>query len=225
MDSSLQSRVQMMMLQIVPFFMAVVFHEFGHGWMAKRFGDRTATDAGRLTLNPLAHIDPIGTIAIPVLNMITGIPLLFGWAKPVPINPSRFTNYRSGLLWVSLAGPIANVIMAFVCAFGFALLNRYLPESFGLSEPIVSMSIIAVQINFGLALFNLIPIPPLDGGKVLESFLSYNATQKLRVVEGYSFFILVGLLWSGALSFLSGPIIILSKLFLTFATIAVSHLP
>src|SRR5690606_13523884 len=106
MDSSgFELRIQQMMIQIVPFFAAIVFHEFAHGWMAKRWGDTTATDAGRLTLNPVAHIDPIGTVAIPVMNMITGIPLLFGWAKPVPINPSRFKKYRPGLFWVSLAGP------------------------------------------------------------------------------------------------------------------------
>jgi Zn-dependent protease len=225
MSPDLQTRVQQMMLQIVPFFLAIVFHEFGHGWAAKKFGDRTATDAGRLTLNPISHIDPIGTLAIPMLNMITGIPLLFGWAKPVPINPSRFSNYRKGLFWVALAGPLANVLLASVCAFAWAIFYRYMPTDFALADPITQMAVAAVQINFALAIFNLLPIPPLDGSRVLESFLSYNGTQKLKVIEGYSFFILIGLLWTGALSFLSGPIIHLSRLFLTLAGMTISAIP
>ena len=225
MNGDLETRVRMMMIQIVPFFLAIVFHEFGHGWVAKRWGDRTATDAGRLTLNPLAHIDPIGTVAIPILNMVTGIPLLFGWAKPVPINPARFRHYRRGLFWVSVAGPMSNILLATVCAFLFALFARYVPESFSLHEPLINMAYFAVQINFGLALFNCLPIPPLDGGKILESFLSYDATQKLRMLERYSFFILLGLLWTGALSFLGGPIIALTQGLLVLATQAVSFLP
>ena len=153
--------------------------------------------------------------------MITGIPLLFGWAKPVPINPSQFSNYRKGLFWVSLAGPLTNIILSLFCALLFAVGQRYLPPTFELSEPLVKMAIIGVQINIGLAIFNCLPIPPLDGSKVLESFLGHAATQKLRVVEGYSFFILIALLWSGALTFLSAPIIALSQFFLTTAMVIV----
>lgn len=206
MDPTLVERVQQMTIQIVPFFMAIVFHEFGHGLVAKIWGDNTATDAGRLTLNPIVHIDPIGTLAIPMINMITGIPLLFGWAKPVPINPTRFRHYRQGLFWVSIAGPGINVIVGFFSAILFGVFYKYVTPDFSLYEPLLKMMIAAININFALALFNLLPIPPLDGSKVLESFLNYNGTQVLKQFERYSFFILIALLWSNALSFLNGPI-------------------
>jgi len=215
--SSFESRIQMMSLQLVPFFMAIVIHEFGHGWMARKWGDNTAFDSGRLTLNPIAHVDPIGTLAIPLLNMITGIPLLFGWAKPVPINPNRFRKYRPGLFWVSVAGIIANFIMAALCALSFAALIRFMPEDFFLTRPLILMAQFGVGVNFAIALFNLLPIPPLDGSKVIESFLSYEATRKMQALERYSFFILIALLWSGALSVLQGPIQWLSTVFLTTA--------
>lgn len=216
-NAALIERVQQMTIQIVPFFMAIVFHEFGHGLAAKLWGDRTATDAGRLTLNPLAHIDPIGTVAIPVLNMVTGIPLLFGWAKPVPINPTRFRKYRAGLFWVSLAGPGTNIVIGFFAALIFGALYKFVPPDFSLYEPIMRMAIAAIQINFALALFNLLPIPPLDGAKIIESFLNYNGTQILRQLERYSFFILIALLWSNALSFLGGPISVLTHFALNFS--------
>jgi Zn-dependent protease len=206
MDHSFNERVQQMLIQIVPFFMAIVFHEFGHGFIAKQWGDNTASDAGRLTLNPIVHIDPIGTVLIPVINIVTGIPLLFGWAKPVPINPSRFRKYRQGLFWVSLAGPATNIIMAFLSAFFLCAFVKWAPEDFSLYRPIAMMAMVGIQLNFVLALFNLFPLPPLDGGKILESFLSASATQVLRSVERYSFFILIALLWSGAFQILSGPV-------------------
>lgn len=210
MDFALAERVQQMTIQIVPFFMAIVFHEFGHGLIAKVWGDDTATAAGRLTLNPLVHVDPIGTVAIPMINMVTGIPLLFGWAKPVPINPSRFRKYRQGLFWVSIAGPGINVFVGFVSALAFGVFYKYVTPEFALYEPLLKMMIASIQINFALALFNLLPIPPLDGSKILESFLSYDGTQMLRQVERYSFFILIALLWSNALSFLNGPITLMT---------------
>ncbi|MBS1961533.1 MAG: site-2 protease family protein [Bdellovibrionales bacterium] len=212
MDSSFAERIQMMTIQIVPFFMAIVLHEFGHGLVAKMWGDRTATDAGRLTLNPLAHVDPIGTVAIPMINMITGIPLLFGWAKPVPINPTRFRKYRPGLFWVSVAGPGTNIITGFLAALVFGVFYKYVTPEFSLYEPLLKMMVAGIQINFALALFNLLPLPPLDGAKILESFLGYNASQMLQQVERYSFFILIALLWSNALVFLNGPISFLTHL-------------
>ncbi len=212
-------RVQQMLIQIVPFFMAIVFHEFGHGFVAKMWGDRTATDAGRLTLNPLVHIDPIGTVAIPIINMVTGIPLLFGWAKPVPINPTRFRKYRQGLFWVSMAGPGTNFIIGFFSALMFGAFVKFVPQDFSLFEPIYKMMIAAIQINFALGLFNLLPIPPLDGAKILESFLGYNATQMLRQAERYSFFILIALLWSNALAFLGIPITFLTHLALDVSSV------
>lgn len=216
--SGFEVRVQQMMIQIVPFFLAIVFHEFGHGWMAKRWGDNTATDAGRLTLNPLVHIDPIGTVLIPVVNMVTGIPLLFGWAKPVPINPNRFRKYRPGLFWVSFAGPGSNLILGTASAFFFAALYKFVPSTFFLAEPLQKMAIASIQINFALAFFNLLPLPPLDGAKLLESVTGPQVSQMLAQLERYSFFILLALLWSGALSFLTGPIIAMTQFALMIAT-------
>lgn len=210
---SYQERIQMAFLQIVPFFMAIVFHEFGHGWMAKKWGDRTAVDSGRLTLNPAAHIDPIGTLLIPLFNMVTGIPLMFGWAKPVPINPTRFRNYRKGLFWVSVAGPSANILLAFLTAFTLVAFMRWLPDTFIFYKELIGMTKVAVQINLALAFFNLLPLPPLDGARMVESFLGYNATQKMRVLESYSFIILMVLLWSGVLDFLGGPILYFANFF------------
>lgn len=214
---SFEQRLQMMSLQLVPFFMAIVFHEFGHGWMAKKWGDNTAYDSGRLTLNPVPHIDPIGTLLIPIMNMVTGIPLLFGWAKPVPINPSRFRKYRPGLFWVALAGPGANVLLAAISALVFAALYKFAPKDFFLSEPLTNMAMIGVQINFALAIFNLLPLPPLDGGRIIESQLSYNAAQKFSMLQQYSFFILLALLWTGALRIFSAPIMYMTNLFVTGA--------
>lgn len=217
--SGFDARLQQMTIQIVPFFMAIVFHEFGHGIAAKYWGDNTAKDAGRLTLNPIPHIDPIGTVAIPMINMVTGIPLLFGWAKPVPINPSRFRKYRPGLFWVSLAGPGANVLIALISAVMLGFFLRFIPETFSLHEPIIRMMGAAIQINFALALFNLLPLPPLDGSKILESFMNYNGTQFMRQIEQYSFFILLGLLWFNVLSFLNGPITFLTHRALALAQV------
>jgi Zn-dependent protease len=212
-----QARLQMMTIQIVPFFAAIVFHEFGHGWMAKKWGDRTATDAGRLTLNPIAHIDPIGTVMIPMLNMITGFPFFFGWAKPVPINPNRFRKYRPGLFMVSLAGPFSNILLAFVSAIGLIAFIRFSSPDFALREPLQEMLKVGVQINFMLAFFNLLPLPPLDGAKIVESFSGPGVSQAMAQLERYSFFILLGLLWFNLLSFLETPVVQSSNFAITVA--------
>ncbi|MFN7685398.1 MAG: site-2 protease family protein [Oligoflexia bacterium] len=213
--------IQRLALQIVPFFMAVIFHEVAHGWVANQWGDSTAKDQGRLTFNPMPHLDVVGTVILPVLMMSTGSGLLFGWAKPVPIDPSRFRKFRPGLFWVSAAGPLMNFLLATVSAFGFALMNRFLPESFSLSEPLVGMAYISVSLNFSLGIFNLLPIPPLDGSKIIESFLSYTALRKYEALAQYGFWILLALLMTGALSILSSPITFLTRLVLGFAISAV----
>lgn len=197
---------------MIPFMMAVIMHEFGHGWMAKYWGDTTARDAGRLTLNPLPHIDPIGTVLFPLVNMFTGIPLLIGWARPVPINPTRFRKYRPGLFWVSLAGPGMNFIMGFIAAIVLCLMAVFVPKDFYYFEPLFLMAKAAISLNFALGVFNLIPLPPLDGSKVVESFLSYHANQKYQMISQYSFWILMGLMFTGALSILHYPIQFMSEL-------------
>ena len=205
-------RLQMLSIQMVPFIMAVVFHEVAHGFVAHRWGDNTAKDAGRLTLNPLPHMDPIGTVLFPLINMLSGMNLLFGWARPVPINPSRFKKYRQGLFWVSLAGPGMNFILAIFSAAVFCGINRWVPETFYLFEPLVAMAFVSVSLNYALGIFNLIPLPPLDGSKVVQSFLSIKAAQKYESLARYSFFILMGLLLTGAFTVLSYPITFCTKL-------------
>jgi Zn-dependent protease len=196
---------------MIPFLGAIVFHEVAHAFVARRHGDRTAEDMGRLTLNPVPHIDPIGTLVFPAINMLTGIPILFGWAKPVPINYNALKPFRSGLFFTSLAGPAANAILAVVSAFFLVLLSVVLPPDFYLSEPLRGMAFAGIQINFALGIFNLIPLPPLDGSKMVESFLSFNATRQYEKLQSYSFFILLALLWSGGLNVLAGPITYLSN--------------
>lgn len=217
-------RIQMLAIQFVPFIMAVVFHEYAHGFVANRWGDSTAKAAGRLTLNPIPHLDPIGTILFPLINMLSGINLLFGWARPVPINPSRFKKYRPGLFWVSLAGPGMNVLLAFASAVFFCAIRLWVPEDFYLYEPLVAMAYVSVSLNYALGIFNLIPLPPLDGSKIVQAFLSYNATRKYEAIGQYSFFILMALLLTGAFSVLAYPIRLCTDLTL-FLVASVFRLP
>ncbi len=206
MDSSFIERIQMMAVQAVPFIMAIVFHEYAHGFVANRWGDPTAKDAGRLTLNPVPHIDPIGTLLFPAMNILLGINLLFGWARPVPINPARFRKYRAGLFWVSLAGPGMNFLLGMLSGLIFCAINKWVPTTFYLFEPLVAMTYVSISLNYALGIFNLIPLPPLDGSKIVESFLSYEATRKYEALSRYSFLILLGLLWFGAFRVLNAPI-------------------
>ncbi len=212
----LTDRLRMALIQMIPFIGAIVFHEVGHAYIAKRHGDNTAKDLGRLTLNPIPHIDPVGTLLFPMLNMITGIPLMFGWAKPVPINYQKLKPYRRGLFLVSVAGPAANVILAFAAAFAFVAIALFAPHDFYLYEPLHGMCAAAIQINFMLALFNLIPLPPLDGSRMIEAFMTVEQSKQFEKLQSFSFIILLALFWTGALSFLTGPINRLSDLFVQF---------
>jgi len=205
-----QSIVQNIAIFSVPFVMAVVLHEVAHGWVANRFGDSTAQRAGRITLNPLPHLDLIGTVILPLFMLISQSPILFGWARPVPINPQSFSNYRKGLFWVSLAGPAMNFILAIFGAFAFVALQKWVPENFILYVPLSLMAYTTVALNFVLGLFNLIPLPPLDGSKMLESFLGHKGTQWLRTVERYSFYILIALLMTGVLRVIFYPVHLLT---------------
>ncbi len=213
----LQEGIQRLGYQFVPFLLAVVGHEFGHGLVANYWGDTTAKDSGRLTLNPVPHIDPIGTLLFPIINMLSGINILIGWAKPVPIDPRRFRKYRPGLFWVAFAGPLANAVMAFGCAFSLCLMVRFAPQDFFFFKEFATMFQMGIYLNFGLGIFNLIPLPPLDGSKIIESFLSYPMAQKYEKLGQYSFFILIALMMSGVLKYLSPPIMALSNITLSFA--------
>lgn len=175
-------------LSILVLLFSVILHEVMHGLVALKFGDRTAQERGRLTLNPLPHIDLFGTILLPALLILTGSPILFGWAKPVPVNPLNFTNIKRGEFFVSLAGILSN--------FGLATLAALLYHLLSSSAPLILLSVLkfATMINLVLGVFNLFPIPPLDGSKVLLSQLPYNLAREYQKLEPYGFLILVVLM-------------------------------
>lgn len=178
-------------LSIVILLFSVIVHEVMHGVVAKKFGDHTAERAGRLTLNPLPHIDLFGTILLPALLIMTGSPILFGWAKPVPVNPLNFKNIRKGELLVSAAGILANFGLAILAAIIYHILNA-LPQTF----PYLLGSLLrfTVLINLVLGIFNLFPIPPLDGSKVLLSQLPYKLAKEYQKLERFGILILLILL-------------------------------
>lgn len=178
-------------LSIVILLFSVIVHEVMHGYVAKRFGDRTAEHAGRLTLNPLPHIDLFGTILLPALLIISGSPILFGWAKPVPVNPLNFSNIRKGELMVSAAGILANFGLAITATIIYHILNA-LPQTF--PALLGSLLRFTVLINLVLGIFNLFPIPPLDGSKVLLSQLPLHLARSYQKIEPYGFLILIILL-------------------------------
>ncbi len=170
---------------IVILLFSIIVHEVMHGLVALKFGDHTAQNAGRLTLNPLPHIDPIGSILVPLSLLLLSSPVLFGWAKPVPVNPFNFTNIRKGELYVSAAGIMGNFGLAIVAALLFHLaniFNIYL---------LMSLAIVAIKINLVLALFNLLPIPPLDGSKIVVAFLPARMAISYQKIERYGLLILV----------------------------------
>lgn len=183
---------------IIILLFSVILHEVMHGYVALKFGDHTAEHAGRLTLNPIPHIDLFGTILLPALLIFTGSPILFGWAKPVPVNPLNFTNLRKGELFVSGAGILANFGLALLAALIFQILNT-LPQQF--PAFVGNILTFAVLINLVLGLFNLLPIPPLDGSKILISQLPYNLARSYQRIEPYGFLILLILLTTGMLGF------------------------
>ncbi len=167
------------------FLMAIVIHEAAHAWMANKFGDPTAKNEGRLTLNPAAHYDPMGTVFFPLLAAFTNFAMI-GWARPVPIEVRNFKNYRAGLFWVSFAGPLSNLILGTLSAFVLALIATKVHagwEYYGISIRILRFS---VYINFILAAFNLIPLPPLDGSKMVSSFLKGHALRKYEDLARYT---------------------------------------
>ncbi len=188
-----------------PLLFALTFHEFAHGFIAYRLGDPTARDAGRLTLNPLKHLDPLGTIAFFFIK--------FGWAKPVPVNPRYFQNPKKDMLWVALAGPVTNLALAVISAIltkGIWLLATILPYSSGVEAilvPLNSMLIASVWINLVLCIFNFLPIPPLDGSRILMGLLPNNLALSYMRIERFGFIIIIVLAFSGVLSKVIVPVI------------------
>ncbi len=179
--------------RIVVVLLILPLHEFAHGWMAKRCGDDTAEASGRLTLNPVSHMDPFGTI----LLILTG----FGWAKPVPINPARMNHPRSGVIWTSLAGPFSNLLAAFVGTVGMQIVYPFYYLNGGTILYTLYLFFQSfVTVNLSLALFNLVPVPPLDGSKVLISLLPYRQSMWLQQHSQLLSIVLLVLVLFGALS-------------------------
>ncbi|MDX8409080.1 MAG: site-2 protease family protein [Mariprofundales bacterium] len=189
----------------LPVLAAIILHEIAHGRMADLLGDDTARRAGRLTLNPLAHVDPIGTIAIPLLLLVMQAPFLFGYAKPVPVNFMRLRRPKQDMVWVALAGPVTNLLLALTSALLLTAATHLPPW---VAEPLAMMCQASIIINLVLCIFNLIPLPPLDGGRVLVGLLPYRLAAAVSHIEPFGFVIIIALLLSGLLPPLLGPPVI-----------------
>lgn len=211
------SIVQKIIIWAIPVIFAITAHEVAHGWVALKLGDRTAQMLGRLTLNPIKHIDPIGTILIPAVLLMMG-GFVFGWAKPVPVTYQNLRNPKTDMAWVALAGPMANLVMTIIWAFAAKIGFGLLQSDVALGEPMLLMGVAGVLINSMLMMLNLLPLPPLDGGRILVSLLPGPLSWQVSRIEPYGFFILVGLLYLGVISMLllpmmSGFISMLAMLF------------
>ncbi len=203
--------IQRIAISLPPVLLALTLHELAHGYVALRFGDQTARWAGRLTLNPIKHMDPVGTMLI-LFGMITRAPVI-GWAKPVPVNPYNLRHPHTDMIWVALAGPAMNLLLATVSALAL----RWFPGpewwadsplALSLMRPLAFMLNASVWINVGLAIFNLIPIPPLDGSRVLSGILPSRHAIAFSQLEPYGFIILLVLFMSGALQHVIYPLIL-----------------
>ncbi|WP_373753579.1 site-2 protease family protein [Neisseria weixii] len=191
------------LLAVLPVLLAITVHEAAHGYAARYWGDHTAEQMGRLTLNPLAHIDPIGTVVVPaVLFFTTGF--MFGWAKPVPVIPRNFRDTRLGMRTVAIAGPLSNLVMAF--GWGLvAVAAVYAPESY--QFPMSKMAQFGISINAVLFVLNMLPVPPLDGGRFVDSFLPAKQSIQYRKIEPYGTWIILILLMTGVLWTVIGPMV------------------
>jgi len=188
----------------IPVIFAITVHEVAHGWVANKLGDGTAKMLGRLTLNPIKHIDPIGTIVVPIaMVLMTGF--AFGWAKPVPVNTQNFRQPRRDMAIVAVAGPLANVVMAIMWVFFLKL--AALVSDVNIAKGLIAMGNAGIIINLVLFIFNLFPIPPLDGSKVLAGIVPPPVSDILDKIEPYGFFIVMGLLYFGVLNTIMNPII------------------
>ncbi len=202
---------------------AITIHEASHAWSAQRFGDPTAAAMGRVSLNPLAHIDPIGTVILPLLLVITGAPA-FGWAKPVMVNPRNLRHPRRDNLWISFAGPAANLTAATVCLLLILLVKAFRPDTIAFLaaflgrqqrfsagiyplEGLVLVLFYFILVNTYLAVFNLIPVPPLDGSGILGGLLSYQAAAAYDRIRPYGFIIVLGLIMLGVLDVVIRPVL------------------
>lgn len=204
--------IQQVVIAVIPIILAVILHEVSHGYVAFKLGDPTAKMMGRLTLNPISHIDVFGTIILPILLLIT-TGFVLGYAKPVPINPYNFRNPKRDMAISAAAGPITNLLLAFVSVlvFNHILSPLYYnsPETItnAVILPLAKIMEVSIQINIILAVFNMIPIPPLDGGRVLIGLLPHRYAYTVAKIEPYGFIIVIALLMTGILGHVVSPVI------------------
>jgi Zn-dependent protease len=200
----IEQLIQTVAIGAIPVLFAITLHEAAHGYVARHFGDMTADKAGRISLNPLHHIDPVGTILLPLLTLWMG-GILFGWAKPVPVNFAALRHPKKDMLWVAIAGPASNLVMA----LGWALVYKMglmFPENY-FAGPLLGMAQIGIQINVVLMVLNLLPLPPLDGGRVAVSLLPHRQAFQLSKVEPYGMFILIFLAVTPVLGLILLPLV------------------
>ncbi len=202
--------IQLIAVAAIPVLFAITLHEAAHGYVARHFGDMTAYQQGRISLNPMRHIDPVGTILLPLLTLAVG-GILFGWAKPVPVNFGALRRPKQDMLWVALAGPASNLFMA-LCWGLIAKLAWMSPGSY-FAEPLLEMAQIGIKINVVLMVLNLLPMPPLDGGRIAVSLLPHRQAYQLSRIEPYGMFILIGLAITPVLGWiLTPPVLLMLKL-------------
>ncbi len=208
--------IQRIIVWILPVVFAITVHEVAHGWVAKLKGDNTASFMGRLTLNPVKHIDILGTIIIPGLLLLSFTGFIFGWAKPVPVDTRNFKNPTKDMAIVALAGPVSNILMAII----WTIIARIgvMIETEAISLPLIYSGIAGITINLVMALINLIPIPPLDGSRIMTGILPRKLAYQYNRLERFGFIILLLLLWFDVLNYVLGyPMYFLQKMFFSFA--------
>lgn len=204
----MESLIQNITVYALPVLFGITLHEAAHGYVARMFGDPTAWAAGRISLNPIRHVDPMGTIAVPLFLLIStkllgGSGMLFGWAKPVPVDWSKLRNPKRDMLWVALAGPASNLFMAIIWAISVSMLFKFNVAN---DDFWFKMGVAGIQVNLVLMALNLLPIPPLDGGRIVFSLLPNNLAYVYSKIEPYGLMILILLMISGALWFMLQPI-------------------
>lgn len=202
-------------LYALPLMLGVMLHEIAHGWTAEKFGDPTARMMGRITLNPIVHIDLVGTVLLPLVLILTNAPFLFGWAKPVPVNFQNLRGGRRSMAWVALSGPLTNLILAVISAVVYRLLMSGFHSGLFHSgtplmwviEPLLLIARISVGFNLVLMVINLLPVPPLDGGRVMVGLLPRSAAFQLARVEPYGILIVLVLIATGIWAKIVSPIL------------------
>ena len=201
--------IQVIAIYALPVIFAITFHEAAHAYAAKYFGDLTAYSQGRVSLNPLRHIDPIGTVALPLIllaiSKLFGGGFIFGWAKPVPVNFGNLRNPKRDMLWVAAAGPGANLVMALFWALMVKL--AFVEAAGSLSLPLALMGAAGVMVNAIFMVLNLLPIPPLDGGRIVVSLLPYRQAYQFSRIEPYGFIIILALLFTKVLDYVMWPLV------------------